>query len=111
MILEASLASSKELQSSKESGIMDPQEVHISSLVVHAKPEYLATVKHYIEQLPGAEIHGESDKGKLVVVLETRNQGYITDVIEKIGDLEHVLNIALVYHHIEHLDSLENEIL
>ena len=83
---------------------MDHQEVHISSLVVHAKPEYLATVKNRIEQLPGAEIHGESDKGKLVVVLETRNQGYITDLIEKINALDHVLNTALVYHHIEPLD-------
>ncbi len=88
---------------------MDHQEVHISSLVVHAKPEYLATVKKSIEQLPGAEIHGESNEGKLVVVLETCNQGYITDVIEKINNLEHVLSTALVYHQIEHLDSFENE--
>ncbi len=88
---------------------MDHQEVHISSLVVHAKPEYLATVKNRIEQLPGAEIHGESDKGKLVVVLETRDQGYITDLIEKINDLDHVLNIALVYHQIEPLDPPEGD--
>ena len=58
---------------------MDQQELHISSMVVHARPEYLAEVKKSIEQLPGAEIHGESDNGKLVVVLETLNQGYITD--------------------------------
>ena len=86
---------------------MDPQEVHISSLVVHAKPEYLATVKNRIEQLPGAEIYGESDQGKLVVVLEMHNQGYITDVIEKINNLDHVLNTALVYHQIEQLDPSE----
>ena len=88
---------------------MDQQEVHISSMVVHARPEYLATVKHYIEQLPGAEIYGESDNGKLVVVLETQNQGYITDVIEKINNFDHVLSTALVYHQIEYLDSLEND--
>ena len=76
-------------------------------MVVHARPEYLAAVKKQIEQLPGAEIHGESDKGKLVVVLETQNQTYITDIIEKINNLENVLNIALVFHQIEQLDSLE----
>ena len=86
---------------------MDQQEVHISSMVVHARPESLAAVKKQIEQLPGAEIHGESDKGKLVVVLETQNQTYITDIIEKINNLENVLNIALVFHQIEQLDSLE----
>jgi nitrate reductase NapD len=88
---------------------MDQQELHISSMVVHAKPEYLATVKNNIEQLPGAEIHGESDKGKLVVVVETQDQGYITDVIEKIINFEHVLSTALVYHQIEQLDSLGND--
>ena len=88
---------------------MEQEEVHISSLVVHTRPEFLAIVKMHIEQLPGTEIHGESGEGKLVVVLETRNQGYITDVIEQINNHEHVLNTALVYHQIEQLDSLENE--
>lgn len=85
---------------------MNQQEVHISSMVVHTRPEYLASVKKHIENLPGAEIHGESDSGKLVVVLESQNQGYITDVIEEINDLEQVLGTALVYHQIEQLDSL-----
>ncbi len=88
---------------------MDQQELHISSMVVHAKPEYLVSVKENIEQLPGAEIHGESANGKLVVVLETRNQGFITDTIDKINHFEHVLNTALVYHHIEQLEPLEND--
>ena len=79
-------------------------------MVVHTRPEDLVTVKNTIEQLPGAEIHGESDKGKLVVVLETQNQGFITDVIDKINSDERVLGTALVYHHIEQLDPLENEI-
>ena len=89
--------------------MMDQQEVHISSMVVHARPEYLADVKNNIEQLPGAKIHGESDNGKLVVVVETESQGYITDIIEKINNFEHVLNTALVYHQIEQLDSSEND--
>ena len=90
---------------------MEQQEIHISSLVVHAKAEHLASVKKHIEQLPGAEIYGESDNGKLVVVLETQNQGYITDIIETINNFEHVLSIALVYHQIEQPDSIENDTL
>jgi len=88
---------------------MDRRELHISSMVVHAKIEHLAGVKNKIEQLSGAEIHGESDNGKLVVVVETENQAYITDVIEKINNFEHVFSTALVYHQIEQLDSLEND--
>ncbi len=84
---------------------MEQQEVHISSLVVHARPDHLEAVKKKIEHLPGAEIYGESDNGKLVVVLETTNQTYITDIMEKINNLEHVLGTALVYHQIEYSDS------
>lgn len=88
---------------------MDQRELHISSMVVHARAEDLASVKQKIEQLPGAEVHAESDNGKLVVVLETESQGYITDIIEKINNMEQVLNTALVYHQIEQLDSTETE--
>ncbi|MGB2078709.1 MAG: chaperone NapD [Vibrio sp.] len=76
-------------------------EVHISSLVVHVTPEHLEDVKHKISQVPGAEIYGESEDGKLVVVMETQNQGYITDSIDKINNFDHVLNTALIYHQIE----------
>jgi len=88
---------------------MEQQEVHISSIVVHTRPNHLAFVKNNIKHLPGAEIHAESDSGKLVVVLETQNQGYITDTIEKINNFEHVLNTALVYHQIEYLDPLREQ--
>jgi len=44
---------------------MDQQEVHISSMVVHVKPDHLQTVKNEIERLHGTEIHGEADSGKV----------------------------------------------
>jgi nitrate reductase NapD len=80
---------------------MKQEEVHISSMVVHAMPEHLLDVRKNIEELPGTEIYAESPDGKLVVVLESQTQTYITDVIEKIAALDHVLSTALVYHQIE----------
>jgi len=80
-------------------------EVHISSMVVHASPAGLPAVKQNIEGLCGAEIHGESEFGKLVVVLETDSQTHITDIIEKINGFKHVLSTSLVYHQIEQLDT------
>ena len=88
---------------------MNQQEVHISSLVVHTRPENLTVVKDYIKNLPGTEIHAECPTGKLVVVLETCAQGYVTDVIDSINNRQQVLGTALVYHHIEQLDLPENE--
>ena len=80
---------------------MSLNEVHISSLIVHVVPEHLLVIKRQIESFNGAEIYGESASGKLIVVIETQHQGYITDTIEAINRLEHVLNTALVFHQIE----------
>lgn len=87
---------------------MSLNEVHISSLVVHVVPQSLSAIKQQIESLDGAEIYGESAAGKLVVVIETKNQGYITDTIDAINQLEHVLSTALVFHQIE--NDFEDEV-
>ncbi|UPQ89871.1 chaperone NapD [Vibrio sinaloensis] len=80
---------------------MPLNEVHISSIVVHCSPEHLKSVKASIEQFDNAEIYGDSPAGKIVVVLETENQGFITDTIEAINNLPNVLSTVLVYHQIE----------
>lgn len=87
---------------------MSLNEVHISSLVVHTHPQHLASVKTAIEQFDNAEIYGDSPEGKIVVVLETENQGFVTDTIDTINNLPNVLSAVLVYHQIEtDLDALD----
>ncbi len=76
-------------------------EVHISSLVVHVSPEHLDEIKAQIEQYDNAEIYGSSPEGKIIVVLETENQGFVTDTIEEINNITNVLGTALVYHQTE----------
>ncbi|WP_117233905.1 chaperone NapD [Vibrio maerlii] len=76
-------------------------EVHISSLVVHVTPEHMAEVKAQIETYDNAEIYGDSPEGKIIVVLETENQGFVTDTIDAINNIPNVLNTALVFHQIE----------
>jgi len=77
--------------------------VHISSLVVHVSPAGLPSVKAAIEQMQGAEIHGESELGKLVVVLECDGQAHTTDIINRINGFAQVLGTALVFHQVEPL--------
>lgn len=81
------------------------EEVHISSLVVHVKPEGLMQVKAQINALPQAEVYGESSVGKLVVVLETPNHRKVTDLIDTINAFEHVLTTFLVFHQVEQQGS------
>ena len=89
---------------------MSLNEVHISSLVVHALPEDLETVKTQIAAFENAEIYGDSPEGKIVVVLETENQGFVTDTIDAINNLPNVLSAVLVYHQIEtDLDDTDSD--
>ena len=54
-----------------------------------------------IEEFENAEVFGDSPEGKIVMVLETENQGFITDTIDAINNLPDVLSTVLVYHQIE----------
>jgi len=76
-------------------------EAHISSLLVQVSPEHLEETKKLIEAFEEAEIYGVNEVGKIVVVLETQTQGFITDVIEKINNMPGVLGATMVYHQID----------
>lgn len=83
------------------SGSADAAEFHVSSLVVHVRPERLGEVRAALEAMPGAEVHGVSSAGKLVVTLETGSQHDVVLHMGAIGELPGVLSTALVYHHFE----------
>lgn len=80
---------------------MSLPEAHISSLLVQVSPEHLDETKKRIEAFDEAEIYGVSEVGKIVVVLETQEEGFITDVIEKINNMPGVLGATMVYHQID----------
>jgi nitrate reductase NapD len=90
---------------------MPKNEVHISSFVVYCAAHGVTTVAKVIEEEPSTEIYAISDEGKIVVVMETSNQGFITETIDKINALPEVINTALVYHQIDdHPETLDNDI-
>ena len=62
-------------------------EVHISSLIVQGMPDSRAGCRGLCSAMPGLEIHAAAD-GKMVVVLETANEGEIVARISEIGLLE-----------------------
>jgi len=76
-------------------------EVHISSLIVHVAPEHLPATRRQIDSFDSAEVYGDSPEGKIIVVLETENQGFVTETIDAINNIQNVLNVALVYHQID----------
>ena len=82
-------------------------EIHISSLVVHGRPRGIASIEAAIGGLGGAEVHGASEQGKLVVTLETISEVETLKRIDAINRIEGVLSVALVFHQVE--DSTESE--
>lgn len=75
-------------------------EAHVSSLVVHVRPENADAARAALLAMPGVEIHAESS-GKMVVTLETANEAEIVERLHEISRLDGVMSAALVFHHIE----------
>ncbi len=82
-------------------------EVHICSLVVHARQPQL--VRQALLRLPDVEIRGDNGQGKLIVVLESGSENQLLERIREIQDLDEVLAANLVYHHCERADALEEK--
>ena len=82
------------------------RELHVSSLVVHARPEAVEAIRPVMAGLPGIEIHAQ-EGGKLVLTLETESEQTIVEYLNTISLLDGVLAATLVFHHVEELTNAE----
>lgn len=85
------------------------EELHVSSMVVQARPEAIDDIARAIERIPGAEIHQRIGGIKLIVTLETAHTGEIMRHMDTINALTGVMSAALVYHHWEPAGEAESE--
>lgn len=83
--------------------IVPVDEIHIASLVVHARPERVAELEQAIAAFAGAEVAAADRSGKLVVTLESDGERGIARQLEAIGALPGVLSATIVVHHAEPL--------
>jgi nitrate reductase NapD len=79
---------------------MSPDEVHISSLIVQAMPASMPAVTASVLAMPGLEVHAV-EAGKMVVVLETADEGEIVARLSEINLLDGVMSVNLVYHQVD----------
>ena len=78
-------------------------ELHVSSLMVHARPERAAAVAAAIRALPGAEICAEGG-GRFAVVLESADQHEVAACLNRISAMDGVLAAALAFHGVEEIE-------
>ena len=76
-------------------------ELHITSCLVHARPDRLDHVRRDLAALEGVAVHGASTAGKIVVTVETENEHGIVARLADMRDLPGVLSAVLVFHQIE----------
>jgi nitrate reductase NapD len=82
-------------------------ECHISSLVVHSRPDRVSAIIESVGAIEGAEVHGGADTGKLIVTLETETENQVVERINAIQLLDGVLAATLVFHHFEPVPERE----
>lgn len=85
-------------------------ECHISSLIVHCDTASKEAAKAMIEALSGVEVRATDEQGKLIVVIEANSEAETLAHIDRINEIEGVYSTALVYHHCESAQSLEEEV-
>ena len=78
--------------------VITPPGREIASILVRARPERLAEVETAIAAMPGCEIHGRDESGKLVVVVDAADEGAIGSTLTAIALAPNVLSAALVFH-------------
>jgi len=85
-------------------------EVHISGLLVRVLPERGEAVAAAVSALPNAEVRAIAQAGKLVMVCECASGAETLDLITRVRELAGVVDVALVYQHVECVAALEEEI-
>lgn len=75
--------------------------MNISSIIVHAKPTELVSVRGQLERIPGVEIHAATDDGRLVVTIETDTDGETAGTFDRINLMDGVMSAAMVFHQYE----------
>lgn len=77
-----------------------PDEHHISSLIVLHHPEASGTLKVFVDLHAALDIAVQGDC-RCVLVCETGSQRAVMDHIDALEALPGVINVSLIYHHVE----------
>jgi nitrate reductase NapD len=75
--------------------------MNISSIIVHARPTEIPSVRENLEQIPGVEVHAATDDGKFVVTIETDSDGETAGTFDRINAMAGVMSAAMVFHQYE----------
>ncbi len=86
------------------------EEEHIVSVIVHVLPDRWSGVEQSIYQLDDVELVAKDEHGKTVLLISAPTARAVMEKIETIQDLDGVLNAAMIAHHAESAESLNETV-
>ncbi|WP_267220476.1 chaperone NapD [Dyella silvae] len=82
---------------------------HISSLVVLHRPDAADRLKAFVDQYPALDIAVRGDC-RCVMVCETDSQRAVMDLIDALEALPGIINVSLIYHHVEPQAAMDERV-
>jgi nitrate reductase NapD len=73
--------------------------MNLCSCIVNSRPEKGREVEKLLNSIPGVEVHGGVDEGKLIVTVEDSEAGSAGDIMLNFNSLEGVVSATLIYHY------------
>lgn len=80
-------------------------EYNCCGVLVHGAPNDFEQLRQRLVALPGVEIHGVADRGRMVVTVEDTGKHRCADTLTDIQRLDGVLSAAVVYQHTDQSSS------
>ncbi len=77
--------------------------VHISSVLVTARPQLLSDIAATLNEIEIAEVAHVDPLGKVIVTLETSSESEIVQALTDMQVMEGVVNASLVFHQIDEI--------
>lgn len=77
--------------------------MNICGCLVHAAPDRVRAAEREMSAFDGVEIHGVSDDGRIIVVVEDTSDRFASETIMALHQVPGVLSLTLTYHHFENL--------
>ena len=86
-------------------GSLTSKNHHIASVLVQGWPDKMPIIEAELTALSGVESHGSNQNGKLILTLEAENDAGLVETMDHIQMTQGVVNVSLVYHHMEEMDD------
>ncbi|PCK05807.1 MAG: hypothetical protein COA42_17950 [Alteromonadaceae bacterium] len=87
------------------------KETHISSVIVQAPPPLIAEIAATIDRMEYLEVAvTDIPLAKIIVVIEAPSSRAMSEQLEALKTIDGVINVNMVYHHVESDQSLKEDI-